>query len=249
MMIWLYCEDEGGQVLAITAILMTLLLFLVAVVGDIGEAILLRIKVQNACDAGALAGASILRMGIDLTAFGNVAMFSSPFVAAIFKWDPKVLIQIIKGAQDMIIQAAPALSVIVAYQVAQKNGADMVVLLNDPRSDGVLPSLMLKRRRRGLIPRPEIIIDDLKTSRLKPHGDRYIRLGAVMKKREPLVGKNFLGKSDIPPLMAISAAAPIANSRLFRVQSFPFHISKTRVRLIPAGLSLSDLKEVLEEYI
>lgn len=213
-MLWLYCSDEGGQVLVATAVLITLLLLTISIVGDLGETIVSRIRLQNSCDAGALAGATVLKVAMDFLAWTNAALVwcyghitAGNLGALKTAWD-------IARLQDKVINMAPGLSVLVATGVAMENGADFAYILNDPANPAAMPSLMVERRFSSFLI-PGLVVDRYRRTQAKPNGDRFIRLVAVELGGNSEVGSKLRregSKSSIPRMVAVSEAATSGGS-------------------------------------
>jgi hypothetical protein len=236
-MLWFHCSDEGGQILAATALFMAVLLFLVTIVGDIGEGIILRIKLQNACDAGALAGATVLNLGLELLDILNALIL----LALILNWE---FVPTLSIAQDYVVTLIPGISITLSVIVAYLNGADFAMTCNDSG----LPSLMVKRKRRLFFGESFLIYDDFKATKSNPNGERYIRLVAAARKRESKVGSKFLEKLSIPSMIVVSEAAPLSKKGSY-LDIVPSKLRARKVCLMPISRDLDFVDNLFEELL
>ncbi len=238
-MLWMHYSNEGGQVLVATATFIVILLLAIVVVGDIGETIVSRIQLQNASDAGALAGATVLKIAMDCLALSN-SIVCSFYIGPLFKLPLCIeLAFAVAGIQDIVIELAPYLSVIVAVSVAQSNGADMAFVYNDIIDPTAIPSLMVQRKGRIGKIFPGLIVDHYKRTKDKPYGDRFIRLVALKAKKDSQVGSEFSSDiKSIPHMKAVSEAATYGGTLnpLYRF------IKKYKERLVPVSLKILELE-------
>lgn len=228
-------NDQGGQALIVVSLLIVVAITVVGITVDVGELIIHNIKLQNAADAGAYRGAEAIALALNAVAAGN-AVIDALGIAAVFTHGATFkAIRAVQIAQDVIISAAPATSVAVAALVASVlNDADMAVPLNRLNSNELAPALMV--RRLYFLPQffgyrfPLWIVDSYRSTRQKPYGDRFLRLGAVHSgQKTTFIGK-LLGKNLSIPMSHAAAEAYVSGGTiLFPIPRWTYEARLTQV--------------------
>lgn len=230
---------ERGQALAFIALFLAVLLVLTAVVTDLGEVILWRMQVQNAVDAGGQAGASILADGLNIIAITNDALLALGIAAFFSSGATLEKVRQLQDLQDTVARNTPRLSLAYAVKVALENGATGLVPLNG-LTGGKEPSLMVSRAY--FLPDlfghrvPLWMKDDFKSSRTKPFGDRFVRLGGWRRDGPTLFGGKLLGlglQTGRP--YSVAEAAVYGYRVLGRWVLWPLPVPKYRARLVPVS--------------
>lgn len=207
-----FLSNQKGQALVVVSLLILVAFMVVGITVDVGELVIRNIKLQNAADAGAYRGAEAIALALNTVALGNATIEALGILALFTKGSTFEALRAVQMAQDVIIQTTPAISVATAVLVATGfNDADLAVPLNRLNSDETLPSLMVKRAY--LLPilfgnRFPLWIDDAyRSSKQKPYGDRFLRLGVMgSSQKTPFIGK-LLGKNlSIPVTYAVAEA-------------------------------------------
>ena len=208
--VWSLWKERGGQALVAVSLLIAIVITAIGITTDVGELIIRNIKLQNAADAGAYRGAETLALALNAVALGNAAI-DVLGIAAIFTYGETFrAIRAVQIAQDEVIKAAPAVSVATGIMVSSTlNEADMAVPLNRLNSNELLPSLMV--RRMYLFPSllgysiPLWIADSYTTTRQKPYGDRFLRLGVIRSgDKTTFIGKLLRKNLSIPTSYAFA---------------------------------------------
>lgn len=228
-------QNEKGQALIVMSLLIMVVLMVVGITVDVGELIIHNIKLQNAADAGAYRGADTIALALNAVAIGNAAI-DVLGIAAIFTHGATLeAIRAVQIAQDVVVSAAPASSVAAAALVASiLNDAGMAVPLNRLNSSELAPTLMV--RRLYFLPQffghrfPLWIVDSYRSTRQKPYGDRFLRLGVVHSgQRTTFVGK-LLGKNlSIPMSHAVAEAYVSGGTILLPLPRWTYEARLTQV--------------------
>lgn len=177
MRFWLH---QKGQALVLMAGLLTLLVGFTAILADLAIMINRKVELQNALDAGALAGASVLADGLNTVALTNSIMLALGIDAFFSGGASLQAIRKIQSVQNQVAQWTPRVAVATGIRTAQSQGAENCVPLN-ALSGKTLPALMVERAY--FFPKifghtiPLWMKDAGKKSKGKPFGDRFLRLG------------------------------------------------------------------------
>ncbi|MBI2914370.1 MAG: hypothetical protein HYY08_00440 [Firmicutes bacterium] len=165
--------DQSGQSASFMVLFLLSLVLAVGVSVDTAGAVLTKIRLQNAADAAAQAGAAMLADGLNAIAISNDAMLLLLGASLV---NPSALraVRGIQKAQDTLESASPVLSLAAAEIVATRSKAAAVVLSS--------PSLMVTRvRLRGV---PLWMSDAYESSPQKPYGDRSVAVSVTPLRKE-----------------------------------------------------------------
>lgn len=184
-MIWFSAEE--GQAMIITVCFLGVLLVLTGVLYHLGEAVITKVKLVNAVDAGAQAGSAMLATALNLISCLNyqrqAQLAANPL---------QLLNRSILNEQRKIANRAPAVAMATAVETALKNGADVALPMNFL---GGCPSPDLEVKVNRIF---GWMRDGVRKNARFPYGKRFIILGGAKRRQQSLflnrirqlIGKN-----------------------------------------------------------
>lgn len=134
-------KDNGGQAAVFAALILLVLVMFVMLVVDVGQLVTWRIRMQNAADSAAMAGAVWQARGLNVIAILNIVWVPAFIIDLIALWfgSTKFLCtNLVQNVQDAMVYAIPVMAISQVVTYGRANKADIAVPLPTAVAESLL---------------------------------------------------------------------------------------------------------------